>query len=135
MKTFKKLSPKNKEAVTNEIKLMLAAHRDTLWTRWTECSHPQAVDPNKWQIVANEGFYGEAFGIARALVALGYGYFGSDNLSAVEEDRSDIPEHNIKWFFHQIQKEYLDEEGFFDQSCNPGICAELLDKYRKLVRK
>jgi hypothetical protein len=135
MKTFKVIPAKYKAALANEIKLMLAAHRDCLWTQWTECSHSKAVDPTVWQFICNEGYYGEAFGIARALVALGYGYFGSDTMNAVQENRSDHPEHNIKWWFQQIQREYLDEEGFFDKSCSAERCSELLEKYRRLVRK
>ena len=135
MKTFKRLSKRNKQRIVNEIKLMLAAHRECLWTRWVECSHPQAVDPTVWRCVANEGYHGEAFGIVRALVVLDYGYFGADGINAVEDNRSDMPEHNLKWWFNEILKEYLDEEGFFDKTCSLDKCRELLDKYRKLVRK
>lgn len=135
MKKFKKLSAKNQTAISNEVKLMFAAHRDCLWTRWQECSHSQAVDPAKCQSVCNEGYYGEAFGVIRGLVALDYGYFGSDTQDAVQECRSEIPNHNLKWWFNRLCREYLDEEGFFDQSCTAEKCKELLDKYRRLVRK
>jgi hypothetical protein len=134
-KKFKSLSPKFRVAIANEVKLMMAAHRDALWTRWTQCSHPQAVDPTKVQSVCNEGYYGEAFGIVRGMVALRYGYFGSDNLDAVEEDRSEVPEHNLKWWFSRIVREYLDEEGFFEKTCSAEKCTELLEQYRNLVRK
>ena len=105
MKTFRKLTKRNREKVANEVKLMLIAHRDCLWTRYTECSHAQAVDPAVWRCVANEGYYGEAFGVVRALVALGYGYFGPDGTDAVKDGRSGVPEHNLKWWFNDLLKE------------------------------
>lgn len=135
MKTFKRLSKRHREKISNEVKLMLFAHRDCLWNRYQECSHPQAVDPAVWRCVASEGYYGEAFGIVRGLVALGYGYFGPDTADAVEDGRSNLPEHNLKWWFNQLLKEVLDEEGFFDKTCSPEKCHEMLDKYRQLVRK
>lgn len=135
MKKFKTLPTKKRSAIVFEVKLMLAAHRDCLWTQWNGFSHPKAVDPTKFQIVCNDGYYGEAFGVMRALVVLGYGYFGSDNLDATREGRSDVPEHNIKWWFDTIQKEYLQEEGYYDGTCSAEKCQELLQKYRQLVRK
>lgn len=135
MKRFKRLTPKNRDGIINEIKLMLAAHRENLWNRWETCAHPQAVDPTAVSIVCNEGFYGEAFGVLRSLVVLGYGYFGSDNLDAVQEGRSDVPEHNLKWFFSRIQKEYLEEEGFYDKTASAEKCVALLETYRRVVRK
>jgi len=53
----------------------------------------------------------------------------------VEDGRSDMPEHNLKWWFNKLLEEFLDEEGFFDKTCSFNKCKELLDKYRKLVRK
>lgn len=121
-----------KADAANEIKLMLAAHRDALWARWNGCTHPQAIDPSVWQLVCNEGYYGEAFGVIRGLAITGYGYIGSDTSHAVQEGNSDIPEHNLKWWFNQVVHEYLEEEGFFNKTCNAGVCTELLEKYRKI---
>ena len=135
MKTFKKLTKKNKERISNEVRMMLCAHRDCLWTRFESCSHPQAVDPAVWRCVANEGYYGEAFGVMRGLVALGYGYFGPDGTDAVKDGRSNVPEHNLKWWFNELLKQTLDEEGYFDKTCSPEKCKAMLDKYRLLVRK
>lgn len=135
MKNFKKLSDKQKKSIGHEVKLMLAAHRDSLWKDWVTCATPQTVDPNQWELVVNEGFYGEAFGIMRGLIALGFGYFGRSNLDAIQEGRSDIPEHNLKWWFHRIVQEYLDEEGFYNKSCSPEQCSQLLNKYQQLVRQ
>lgn len=134
-KKFKPLTDKIKFAVINQVKLMLAAHRDALWNRWETCSHPQAVDPTKISVVVNEGWYGEAFGIMRGLFALGYGFFGPDTQDAVELSRSEVPEHNLKWWFGKLKNEYLDEEGFYDKTCSKEKCNQLLEKYRLLVRK
>ena len=137
MKRFKKLNPAQKEAIANEVKLMIAAHRDMLWTRW-EMKWPdppeKAIDPRKYQLCANDGYYGEAFGIMRGLCALGYGYFGSDNLDAIQDNRSDFPHHNLKWWFNQLMKEYLLEEGWYDKTCTQERCIRLLNRYRELVR-
>lgn len=135
MKKYKKLTLKMRSAIIFEIKLMIAAHRDCLWTRFTGLNALDSPDPTKDDIVANEGYYGEAFGIVRALVVLGYGYFGSDNLDAVQEGKSYYPEHNLKWWFSTLQKELLEEEGFYDNTCSPVKCSEILDKYRELVRR
>ena len=135
MSKFRRLPAKHKTAVQIQIKLMMAAHRDSLWNQWETCSHPRAVDPTKIQLICNEGYYGEAFGIVRALAALGFGYFGSDTQNALEESKSDMPETNLKWFFNKTVREYLDEEGFFDKSCTAEKCRNLLSKYRELARQ
>jgi len=139
MRKFKKLNPKQRLAVANEVKMMIAAHRDMLWIRWGS-SWPkvpanQKTDPTIYQCDARCGYYGEAFGIMRGLIAVGYGYFGSDNLDAFEEGRSSIPEHNLKWWFSQLQKEYLVEEGYYDKTCSAIKCTQLLARYRELVRR
>lgn len=134
MKKFKKLNEKQVERVKNEVKLMLAAHRDCLWNRFDNPSN-NLDDPLKFSVVVYDGYYGEAFGIMRGLNLLGYGYFGSDNLDAVKEGRSKISMHNLKWWFNEILNEYLEEEGFKDKTCTKEKCYALLDKYRKKVRK
>ena len=131
---FKRLPPGRKIAVELQVKLMLAAHRDCLWSRWVSCSDSKTYDPTQVQSVCNEGYYGEAFGVMRGLMALGYGYFGSDTNDAIEEDKGMYPEQNLKWWFRQISHEYLAEEGFFNHTCTVEKCEALLEKYRKLVR-
>lgn len=128
-KKLKILSLDLKEQVENEVKLMLAAHRSSMWTQW-ETS--KKIDPLSWRIVVNDGLYGEAFGVMRGLKALGYGYFGSDLSDAVEEGYSKTPEHNLAWWFHQIEDSYLLEEGFFDKNSSPEKSNYLLRKYQKL---
>lgn len=115
----------------NEIKLMFAAHREAMWNRW-KSHHPQALDPTVWQFVYDEQYYGESFGIVRGLALSGYGYLGSDISNAVQEGKSNVPEHNLKWWFTQVITEYLEEEGYFKKHCNAEVCAGLLNKYRKL---
>jgi len=138
MKRFKKLNPKQKERVANEVKMMVAAHRDCLWSKWDakwpDDPNNKAVDPTKYLCNINDVYYGEAFGIMRGLISLGYGYFGSDNMDAVQENRSSIPEHNLKWWFQKLLKEYLVEEGWYDKLCTRTRCRRLLEKYQQLVR-
>ena len=131
---FKRLPPGRKIAVELQVKLMLAAHRDCLWSRWTSYADGKATDPTQYQSVCNEGYYGEAFGVMRGLQVMGYGYFGSDTMDAIEEDKGIYPEQNLKWWFRQISHEYLAEEGFFNHTCTAEKCEALLEKYRRLVK-
>lgn len=135
VKKFKSIPDKTRFRVICEVKMMLASHRDCLWSRWETAASPQTFDPSKVSIVTNDGYYGEAFGIMRGLAAMGAGFMGPDTMDAVELSRSDTPEHNLKWWFRKIQNEYLDEEGFFDKTCSPQKCHTLLEKYRRLVRQ
>lgn len=135
MKRFKKLTPDQMLAVANEIKMMVSSHRDRLWTWYTECAFPQAVDPQSVQLIVNDGHYGEAFGVIRGLAALGYGYLGPVNLNAVDQERSEIPEHNLRWWFDKLVGECLMEEGFYDKSCTPAKARAMLEKYERLVRE
>ena len=116
-----------------EVKLMLAAHRNVLWNR--HLGDDGRVNPAEFQMVVNEGYYGEAFGVMRGLNALGYGYFGSDNMDAFEEGRSNSPHDNLKWWFQQIVTQYLSEEGFHDKTCSIMKTTALLQRYRKEVRE
>jgi hypothetical protein len=138
MKKFKKLSGKQKERVVTEVKLMLTAHRDCLWNKWNACKEEerqsrQLSDPTRVSMECADGYYGEAFGVMRGLLVLGYGYFGPSNLDAVQDGRSITPEHNLKWWFENLVQEVLHEEGF-----PPGaaeVCLKRLEEYRQLVRK
>lgn len=118
-RTFKKLSDEQVAAIEAEVKMMLHSHRDTLRNQWNLSQQVgrngiarEAYDPTKVPFNCNEGFYGEAFGIMRGLVTLGYGYFGSDNLDAVKEGRSDNPRHNCKWWFAELKDQVCKEENF-----------------------
>ncbi len=97
MKKFKKLPESQWEAVKNEIKMTLHASRD--------CLRNQGTDTTKIRFSVNDPYYGEAFGILRALSVLGYGQvFGAVN---TPEDRT-----NFQWWFHEIQEEVLREENY-----------------------
>ena len=133
MKKFKRLTPKMKDSVESEVKLMLAAHRGYLWGR--HLGGDEKINPTKIEVAVNEGYYGEAFGVMRGANALGFGYFGSDNLDAVEEGRSNFPHDNLKWWFKQILRRYLGEEGYYNQTCSSERTNMLLKRYRDEVRK
>lgn len=93
---YKILEPFQKQKIINEIKLMLFAARDFLKNR-------NELDkyPNCFPIYDAGGYYGEAFGIIRCLVNLGYGEMGPDN------------GNGLKGWFNSLQKEVLSEEKEF----------------------
>lgn len=128
---FKKID-KIKDRVIAHAMMMLAAHRDCLWTQyWDQPDHQR--HPNKIQFDCSDGYYGEFFGIFRGLKIAGYGYFGPCNLNAVEERMSDTPEHNLKWWVSQIEAQYKAELGDWRTATREDD-KKLLDKYRGLVR-
>lgn len=114
---LKKISDKMLEDIKAEIKLMLHEHRDVLRIK--------GVDTSKVTFDLREGYYGEAFGILRALKVLGYGYFGPCNLDAFEDNypvkrfqNITRKEQNLSWLCNELEKEVLDEEGFYsDHRC------------------
>lgn len=128
---FKKLSSQELEKIKTDIKGLLHAHRD--------CLRGQGKDTRRVTFDVRDGYYGEAFGMMRTLKVLGYGYFGSSNLNAIEEHTQGFrptnipvtkinPEDNLRWWLETIQKEVLEEEGFYDQSYFCPVCEE---KYKK----
>ena len=104
----KELSEEEWEVLKNEIKMMLHSSRDSLRNR--------GDDTTKITFSCIDGAYGEAFGIVRGLAAQGYGWFGANNLPAERV--------NLKWWFDQLEKEVLTEEGFFDHGHYCQYCAE-----------
>ena len=120
MKNFKKITPPIKSAIEAEVKMMLHESRDTLRGR--------GEDTTRISFNVMESCYAEAFGILRALQALGYGAFGPDNRSGLEEScliddhnlrkgKTTQDEHNLKWWFNQLKQQVLDEEGFKGDNC------------------
>jgi len=103
-RSFKKLAEKHWQALRDEIKMLLHASRDCLRNKYN--SDPiHNRDPRTFAFNAGDGYYGEAFGIIRALSVLGYGdYHGAVN---TPEERI-----NLQWWFDQIQKEVLKEENY-----------------------
>lgn len=114
---LKLLKSREIKEIVEEIKMLLHAHRDALRNQ----GHDTAI----MTFDCRDGYYGEAFGVMRTLVILGYGYFGSSNLDAVSENRSNFPYHNLKWWFGELEKEILQEEGFGGDN----ICLRCLTKY------
>lgn len=98
------LSSEAKRTVAANVKALLHASRD--------CMRNQDKDTIRTAWNINDGYYGEAFGIMRSLVMFGNGYFGASNMDAVEERRLDDPHLNVKWWFSQLEKQVLAEEGF-----------------------
>ena len=128
---FKEMSELEWLDIRNEIKMMLHAHRD--------CLRNQRVDTRKTRMDARDGYYGEAFGVIRALAVLDYGYLGSGNLDGQQEHstgprptRKDPdyvePRHNLNWWFNQVENEVLEEEGYYDGSY---YCPRCERKYGK----
>lgn len=117
---YKTLTPKQESELVAEIKMMLHASRD--------CLRNQGCDTTKVRFDAADGYYGEAFGIARALHVLGYGtYLLANNIPAEK--------YNLKWWFDQICDEVLQEEGW-DGNNQCDYCYEkyLKDSVRDKVR-
>ena len=136
-KRLKKIPSEIEEGVAREVKAMLHAHRD--------CLRNQGKDTSEIAFDCRDGYYGEAFGIMRALQIMGYGYFGSDNLDAHAESKNGggpkteeglyvanitQPNQNLKWWFSQLSSEVLEEEGYRAD----GRCEYCLDRYRKDTR-
>lgn len=73
----------------------------------------------RWDVA--DGYYGEAFGIMRALQVLGYGDFGPCNIPD-----KDLDIWNLRWWFCQLENRVLAEEGFDgDHHCEH--CMERYD--------
>jgi hypothetical protein len=106
--------PGAKAKLAKEIKMMLHASRDCLRTRFmADTSRP---DPRKVRFVASDGYYGEAFGIIRAIEVLGWGEYSAVNV-----------EGNLHHWFQQLQNEVLAEENFRGS----GRCERCLKVFHK----
>jgi hypothetical protein len=114
MAGYKKLTEKQVREVESEVKMMLHASRD--------CLRNQGVDTTSVPFDTNDGYYGEAFGILRGLMILGYGYFGSDTV----QDKVD-PYRNLKFWFSELVSQVLNEENFR----STHECDHCLEKYGK----
>lgn len=116
---LKRIPDKLIERIEGEVKALLHAGRDTLRNHGDNTS--------RISFSCNEAYYGEAFGIMRALHLMGYGYFGSSNLDAVAErhDPNAQPIWNLRWWFGQLEREVLDEENFYGD----GHCDYCMNRY------
>lgn len=109
---YKELTNKQIKAIESEVKMMLHAHRD--------CLRNRCVDTTKIRFNVSEGYYGEAFGIMRALAVLGYGYING----AVNTPQN---RHNLRWWLSEIEDEALREEGYGGDN----KCDYCLERYGK----
>jgi hypothetical protein len=108
----RELSSQEIDAIENEVKVMLHCHRD--------CLRNRGVDTTRIAFDAREGYYGEAFGIMRALAVLGYGRI--DQAVNTPETR-----RNLKWWFAELERAVLDQENFGGS----GICFHCRKRYGK----
>ena len=100
-----------------EIKMLLHASRDA--------QRNSGIDTTAARLSTKDPYYGEAFGIIRALHALGYGYLGAVNVK--EPDR-----WNLTAWFYALKTAVLDEEHFG----TTNECDWCLERYgRDAVRE
>ena len=105
------LTHKTKQAVEEEVKMMLHAHRDCLRTRGT--------DTTKTALDVNDGYYGEAFGIMRGLRLLGF--------IVLHAERTRPDAVSAQDWFRRLETEVLREENF--EGSNE--CDHCLERYGK----
>ena len=115
----KKLPDEVWEKVIEEMRSLLHASRDCLRNQFNSGMNQHAFDPSKTPWTVNDGYYGEAFGMLRSLVAMGYAYYGANNTPAERE--------NAQWLFSEVCNNVLQEENF-DGS---GECDHCLEKWGK----
>jgi hypothetical protein len=132
-KRLKKIPSDLESSISMEVKALLHACRDCL-------RNQGRLDTTKVSFAANDGYYGEAFGMMRTLQIQGYGYFGSDNLNGLRESEgsgasadgkyiTNVTQavQNLKWWFSRLCNEVLVEEGFRSDH----RCDYCLEKYKK----
>lgn len=100
------LDDDTKKRIEDEIAMMLHAHRD--------CLRLKGVDTTHIRFDVTDVYYGEAFGIMRALRALGYGNFGAVN-----------DESTLSHWMAQIEDRVLKEEGYGGD----GVCEHCRERY------
>jgi len=101
------------QAIENEVKMLLHASRVGMRSR--------GANTQSTRFNCNDGFYGEAFGMMRALALLGHGKL--DQAINTTEKKS-----NLKWWFGQLEQEVLREENYpgagGDDSGRCDFCLE-----------
>lgn len=102
------LDQEMKAKIEAEILMMLHASRDCLRTK--------GIDTGAVSFHAMDGYYGEAFGVMRALRVLGYGDFGAVNIAG-----------NLSSWFHDLEQCCLVEENFRGSN----ECDHCLERYGK----
>lgn len=134
-KKFKEIDDELIKHISGEIKGMLHASRDCLRNKQIA---GEKIDTGEIAFQAFDGYYGEAFGMIRTLHILGYGYMGSSNLDGTSTtgNRYDSfqKEHNLRWWFHQLENEVLFEENWHHRPRRDpdyGRCEYCLARYGK----
>jgi len=87
------LSKELQAKIEAEVVMILHAHRD--------CLRNQKQDTSKVTFDVRDGYYGEAFGVMRAMVLLGYISWGASN----------IPGNANSWM-HELESRVLREENY-----------------------
>lgn len=105
--TFKSIPKEVLSEFERVVKSQLHGARDTMRIRGIDTRHVP------WDINAPE--YCQAFGMMLTLQFLGYGYFGSSNLDGSREKADCIPEHNLRWWFRELEQQVLIEEGYLNE--------------------
>lgn len=108
-----------REKLAAAVKMMLHASRDAMRIRWNggvyrPVNGESRADPKKIRFDARCGYYGEAFGILRAMKVIGWGYYGAINTPG-----------SLNEWFNRLKREVLAEE-HFDGS---GECDHCLRRY------
>lgn len=98
---IRELSEKDREKIEKEIVMLLHASRDCYRNTGKEAI----------AFLSTDAYYGEAFGIIRALVTLGYGDYGPVNIKT--------DPRNLTAWFEEIQKKVLKQENYKgNQECD-----------------
>lgn len=96
------------EQVEKKVKALLHASRDTL--------RNFDKDTSKITFDCTNGYYSEAFGVMVGLQILGYGSLSSCNFDGYEDsvtkNFAKQREHNLRWWFSQLEKQVLEEENY-----------------------
>jgi len=115
--------------VEDEVRRLLHSSRDMM--RQYFMDGRITSDPRKHAFISNDPSYREALGVMRAMVRLGYCYFGSKEDGAIKDGatlmggKEPNPKQNAAWWFFELQKQVLREEG-----CKgDNVCEYCMAKY------
>ena len=125
-KTFKKIPKWLKKEIEDTVNHVLHACRD--------CMRNQGIDTKGTSFDSNNSYFGEIIGMQRLLVALGYCFWGANNLPGTHESATNQceckaiqDEQNVSWWFDRLKDKVLEEEGYFtDHQCQH--CLKLYKK-------
>lgn len=95
---YMKMPDKLIASVEEHVKLLLHASRDCM-------RNQNKYDATKVPFSANDGYYGEAFGIFRGLALAGYG-----SITGACNTPTELS--NFRWWFSELENTVLQEENF-----------------------